>query len=76
MSKRKDNKKNYKYPKENEVDDTSKIDKEKKLAQKKKTKKKEKNIECKSYDALIEETKDIDNDHKNKNNQQDNKLKL
>ena len=76
MSKRKDNKKNYKYPKENEVDDTSKIDKEKKLAQKKKTKKKEKNIECKSYYALIEETKDIDNDHKNKNNQQDNKLKV
>ena len=30
MSKRKDNKKNYKYPKENDADDTSKNDKEKK----------------------------------------------
>ena len=30
MSKRKDNKTNYKYPKENDADDTSKNDKEKK----------------------------------------------
>ena len=38
MSKRNDNKKNYKYPKENDVDDTSKNDKEKKIAQKKRKK--------------------------------------
>ena len=30
MPKRKDNKKNYNYPKENDADDTSKNDKEKK----------------------------------------------
>ena len=35
MSKRKDNKKNYKYPKENDADDTSKNDKEKKQLKKK-----------------------------------------
>ena len=65
MSKRKDNKKNYKYPKENGADDTSKNDK-KKITQKKK---KEKIINYKSIDELIEETKDIDNDNKNKKDQ-------
>ena len=74
MSKRKDNKKNYKYPKENDVDDTSKSDKEKKIAHRKKTKKKEKIIDGKSNDELIEETNDIDKDNKNKKNQNENKL--
>ena len=62
MPKRKDNKKNYKYPKQNNADDTSKNDKEKKQLKKK-------IIDCKSIDELIEETKDIDNDNKNKKDQ-------
>ena len=74
MSKRNDNKKNYKYPKENDVDDTSKSNKEKKIAHRKKTKKKEKIIDGKSNDELIEETNDIDKDNKNKKNQKENKL--
>ena len=45
--------------------------KKKKIAQKKK----EIIIDCKSIDELIEETKDIDNDNKNKKDKQDNKLK-
>ena len=52
MSRRKYNKNNYKYPKENDADGTSKNDKEKKQLKKK-------IIDCKSIDELIEETKDI-----------------
>ena len=59
MSRRKYKKKNYKYPKENDADDNFKND----------------IINCKSIDELIEETKDIDNDNKNKKYKQDNKLK-
>ena len=52
-----------------------KVIKKKKQLIGKRQKKKEKIIDSKSIDELIEETKDIDNDNKNKKDQQDNKLK-
>ena len=61
MSKRKDNQKNYKYPKDNEDYNTSIKDKEKKIDKRKKKKKNEKITDLKSNDQFIEEPKEMDN---------------
>ena len=61
MSKRKDNKKNYKYPKDSDDYNTSINDKEKKIDKRKKKKKNEKITDLKSNDQFIEEPKEMDN---------------
>lgn len=61
MSKRKDNQKNYKYPKDNDDYNTSIKDKEKKIDKRKKKKKNEKITDLKSNDQFIEEPKEMDN---------------